>query len=362
MELAINHFREAAAAYRAIGDQVSVLRASTMLGRSLIFFHNEDEAVEVLRHAVQEAEPLGEVPELGATYAELARSYMLRNMFEDAIEAADRALSLGARLPTPATVVEALVTKGTSLLGVGRVVEAQAVLRGAIVMADRIGLVAAALRARNNIYGPVSLTDLEEAERLCREGYEMANRYGHRPFVFQFLFNVIEVGLKRGEWDSWMAELDALEESEVYPFYRSGYAAQRAMHLALRGDLDGAERALERAAAAAQELQSPQIDAYLQLIRAWLRFIAGAWAEAIEAAEAAAPDANFTVEAWWIAANAAAAGNRPAELEKAIEGLGQASHGLPLASAMERVAGAARAAMQGSPEEARLQLVEATPR
>jgi class 3 adenylate cyclase len=360
LELAINHFSEPAAAYRALDDQLSLLRASTLLGRNLLFFHNEDEAIEVLQAAIREAEPLGEVPELGATYAELARSRMLRNQFEDAIAAADRALVLGARLPTPETVVEALITKGTSLHPVGRVVESQAVMRGAITMADRAGLVVASLRARNNLHVPATLVDLEEAQRISRDGYEMAKRYGHRPFAFQFLYNLLELGLKQGDWDAWMAELDALEESEIYPFYQVSYAIQRGNRLALRGDLDGAERAHERALAAARQLQSGQVDAYIQLSRSSLRLITGAWQEAVEAAEAAAPDSNFTVDAWWFVANAAAAGNLPAKLEEAIEKLAANSPGLPLAGGLERAARAARSALLGSADEARAQFATAT--
>ena len=166
LELAIQHAGQAADVYRQLGDALSVLRTSAYRGHTLINFHLEDEATDALRSAIAEAEPLGEVPELGAAYAELARVRMLQNEYDESIAAADRALSLGAGLPSPYVVAEALVTKGTSLDQVGRSVESQAVLRGAIVVAERHGLVPTALRARNNLVGPTTYIDVGEAERL----------------------------------------------------------------------------------------------------------------------------------------------------------------------------------------------------
>jgi tetratricopeptide (TPR) repeat protein len=358
-EIAINQFREAATAYRTLGDGVSLLRASTLLGRNLLFFHHEDEALRVLKATVQEAEPLGEVAELGATYAELGRAYMLRNAFEDAIAAADRALSLGSRLPTPTVVVEAMVTKGTSLDPVGRLVEGQAVLRGAIVMADQAGLIAAALRARNNLWGLTMQMDVVAAETLSREGYELATRYGHRPFLYQFLWNLIESALRRGDWDSWMEERSALaEEVQFHPYYQVGYEGQRAVRLAMRGERDAAQEAYERAVAATKLVQTSQV-VYTELTRGWLRLVDGDLLEAVDAAKRAATDSNFKFDGLWLAAYAAAAGGLMDELDRSIAELAGQSAGRSVVAGLEGAARAARAARSGDLDAARIGFADA---
>ena len=327
LEIANHQFREAANAYRTMGDRVSLLRASSLLGRNLLFFHHEDEALSVLKAAVKEAEPLGEVPELGATYAELGRAYMLRNEFEDAIAAADRALSLGSRLQSATVVVEAMVTKGTSLDPVGRLVEGQAVLRGAIAMADQAGLYAAAMRARNNLWGLMMQIDVAAAETLSREGYELATRFGHRPLLYQFLWNLVETAFRRGDWNAWMEERSAVaEEIELHPYYQVGYEVQRAIRLALRGERDAAQDAYQRAVAATKLVQTSQV-VYTELSRGWLRFLDGALLEAVHAFEGAATDSNFKFDGLWLAAYAAAAGGLMEELDRSIAAL--ASHRRP---------------------------------
>ena len=85
-------------------------------------------------------------------------------------------------------MVEALVTKGTSMTTSQRSIEAEAILRGAIHLADDLGLISSGLRARNNLSGPLGFRDQAEARRMIREGFEIATRFGHRPFVYQFLY------------------------------------------------------------------------------------------------------------------------------------------------------------------------------
>jgi class 3 adenylate cyclase/tetratricopeptide (TPR) repeat protein len=359
LEIAIHQFREAASAYRGLGDRLSLLRASTLLGRVLLFFHHEDEALSVLKAAVPEAEPLGEVPELGATFAELGRAYMLRNEFEDAITAADRALSLGSRLASPTVVVEAMVTKGTSLDPVGRLVEALAVLRGAIAVADQAGLIAASLRARNNLFGLTMQIDVGAAETLAREGYEMATRFGHRAFLYQFLWNLAEIGLKHGDWDAWLEERSQLaDEVPLHPYYQVGFEGQRSVRLALRGERDAAQEAYERAVAGTKAIQTTQV-VYTELSRGWLLLVDGDLVEAVHAAERAATDMNFMTDGLWLAAYAAAAGGLTEELDRSIAGLTSQSDGRPLVAGLEGAARAARAARSGELDAARIRFADA---
>jgi class 3 adenylate cyclase/tetratricopeptide (TPR) repeat protein len=351
MDTVVDAGNRAVELYRQVGDGLSTLRAATVLGRNLIGFHLEDEAASTLRAAIDEASDLGEVPELGATYAELARAHMLNDEHEAAIVAADRALVLGSR--DPWIVIEALTTKGTSLGVVGRAVESEAALRGAIHLADRHGLVPASLRARNNLAGPLAFVDLAEAIGMMREGWEMATRYGHRLFAYQFLVVLLDMALRSGEWDAWMNEADEFLDNEaVTPFYAAAFHSSRAVRVALRGDLAEAERIHEDVVRLAGTLQSQQLDAYLHRERMWLRLIAGRWEEAVVEGRLAAANSNFTVDSWWIVSVAAVAGNLPEALDEAIGGFEDSGMPGPSTDALQRAAMAGRAARLGDMETA----------
>jgi tetratricopeptide (TPR) repeat protein len=351
MDTVVDAGSRAVELYREVGDGLSTLRAATVLGRNLIGFHLEDEAAATLRAAIDEATVLGEVPELGATYAELARAHMLNDEHEAAIGAADRALVLGSG--DLWIVIEALTTKGTSLGVVGRAVESEATLRGAIHLADRHGLVPASLRARNNLAGPLAFVDLSEAIAMMREGWEMSTRYGHRLFAYQFLVVLLDMALRSGEWDAWTNEADEFLGAEaVTPFYAVAFHSSRAVRVALRGDLDEAERIHAEAVRLAGMLQSQQMDAYLHRERMWLRFFAARWEEVVAEGRVAAANSNFTVDSWWIVSLAAAAGNLPEALDEAITGFDGSGMPGPTTDALQRAAMAGRAARQGDMDTA----------
>jgi tetratricopeptide (TPR) repeat protein len=352
METVIEAGNQAVETYRSLGDAVSTLRTATLLARNLIGFHLEDEARSTLRAAIEEAKPLGNIPELGAAYAELARAFMLNEQHDEAVRAADRALTLAGQHPWYA--IEALITKGTSLEVIGRAIESEATLRGAIYFADRNGQVQASLRARNNLSGPISFRDLGEAIALMREGYEMAVRYGHRLFAYQFLLVLLEVELRSGNWDVWTSEADEFMASEVVtPFYASAFLSGRALRLALRGDVAAAEEIHGEVVTLTQQLQSQQLDAYVHREQMLLRFVAGRWEEAVDSGRIAAANSNFVVDAWWIVAAAAAAADLAEPLDDAIVGLDPVSFAGPTASALRAAATAARSARRGDVDAAR---------
>jgi class 3 adenylate cyclase/tetratricopeptide (TPR) repeat protein len=351
MEQVATSGRTAVAMYRQLGDTLGLLRAGSTLGRNLISFHLEDEAVETLKRAIEEAAPLGDIPLLGSTYAELARASMLAEDHPGAVVAADRALVIGAT--EPAIVVEALITKGTSLGPVERHAESHAILRGAIALADSNGFVPSSLRARNNLAGPLSFIDLAEADAMLREGYEIALRYGHRPFMLQFLNMLTENSLHQGDWDAWMTEWDQFDESELPHFNAGAYDGNRAVRAAARGDIEAVQGFFGSLLEHARALQSQQVEAAVEDVRAWLAFFAGSMAEAIPAAAKARPNSNFSVDAAWLGALAAATANMPAELDSAIGGFSNSPTPGALTDAMQRGAEAARAARNGSWDEAR---------
>ena len=189
---------------------------------------------------------------------------------------------------------------------------------------------------------------------MIREGYEIATRFGHRPFVYQFLYAALEADLRTGEWDDNIGELDAIEENETpWPFYQIAFSGMRAMRAALRGDLASAEQKLRLADATLPELQSIQSEAFVQLAWAHVLFAAGRWEEAIEHGRQAGANSNFTIDAWWITANAAAAADlRPVLIEASDGIVSLASFPGPIRDALHGGAQAALAAREGRWQEA----------
>ena len=98
---------------------------------------------------------------------------------------------------------------------------------------------------------------------MIREGYEIANRFGHRPFVYQFLYAALEADLRTGEWDDNIAELDAIEENETpWPFYQIAFSGSGPCELRCVGTSRRPRRCCAGLTATLPELQSIQSEAY----------------------------------------------------------------------------------------------------
>ncbi len=103
------------------------------------------------------AATLGEAePNAAPVFAELARVYMMTDRAEEAVNMAEKALRAAAPQRDTEVIVNALVTRGSAICNLGAIDEAEAILRGAMNLADRAGHIAAALRARNNLIPPLS--------------------------------------------------------------------------------------------------------------------------------------------------------------------------------------------------------------
>jgi class 3 adenylate cyclase len=348
--VAADHAREAAALYRQVGDQNGAIRADTWVGRHLVNFQQLRDAVTHLEGAIADVGNPENVPELAAAYAELARGHMLQDEHEAAVLSADRALRQGGADPT--WTVEALVTKGTSLSALGRNVESVATLRGAIDVAERQGMVAAALRARNNLSFQMFWDDLAASDEVSWKGYEMAVRYGHRGFLHQFLLNNFELNFRRGDLDADLDEVEAIDPEEMNPFFGAAFLGARAMRQALRGaDAEAARLAVE-SARVASDFQSNQLVAAQSLLDAWMAFLACDWRSVGRIGSAAAVNSNFATDAAWVMAMAAAAGNLGDDLDAAIAALDASPLVGEVTTRLRTIAPAARADRLGHGEEA----------
>jgi tetratricopeptide (TPR) repeat protein len=249
-------------------------------------------------------------------------------------------------------VVEALINKGTAMISLGRNVESEAVLRGVIAVADREGLWAAGLRARNNLLGNIDTID--EALLLLREGRDLAARVGHRAFLHQFLLQLLDFSTRAGRWGEWLPEVEAEEEAEaLHPFFLSWLASQRAILAALRGDLELADAEAAKMRASAASLESSTVAAALLVNDCILAFSRGDWSRTIGQALIPSGDVNVATDALTVWAHAAVAGDRPDDLREAIERLRTAATQDRYSAAALDAAQGGLAAREGRWDEAR---------
>jgi class 3 adenylate cyclase/tetratricopeptide (TPR) repeat protein len=349
---AIEHAERARELYQSLRDAPGALRAATWLGRHQTSSRDEPQAIATLEGALAEAEPIRESPEYAAALAELSRAYMLSQRSDEAVQTADRALQLAGRHRMLRPVVEALINKGTAMIALGRTVESEAVLRGAITIADREGLWAAGLRARNNLLADID--SIDEGYQLTREARDLSVRVGHRRILHQFLIQLVDYSTRAGRWGEGLVEIEAEEGAEALaPVFVTWLAAQRAILAAYRGDIQLADAEAVKMRERAASLDSSSVAASLLLVDSILAYFRGDWSRAIGSARIPSADQNYATDALTMWAHAAVAGNLSDDLHEAIQRLRSAPIQDRLTAAALDAAEGGLAAREGRWDEAR---------
>jgi tetratricopeptide (TPR) repeat protein len=265
----------------------------------------------------------------------------------------DRAVENPSLLPA-SDLVEALVTRGTLLLQVGRVAEGEVVLRGAMVVADRKGFPWAGLRARNNLQGVVELTDMEEGDLLARESLEIAERFGLRTWALQAIGVGVRLCFDLGRWDDWLEEVAENMPADQDNFYRLWYEGSLADRLAYRGRADDALQTIDRALGSQAVKDSLQAQAGLSSQKGDILMAQQRWSEAFDATRAGWNHSDMSRYALTTAMLAAAA---LADVDKVKEAaarlVGTEGATLPAGVAKRHIADALVAALEGRWDEAR---------
>jgi tetratricopeptide (TPR) repeat protein len=253
--------------------------------------HNNQLAIAALRTLLADAADLPPSPEIAHAQAELGRALMLSGASEEAISWCDRVLANPASATT-SVLVEAVITKGTALTTLGRVIESEALLRGAIAIADSNALLAASLRARNNLRVLLAYINLADALALNVEVRDIARKFGDRSWVLQAVGGSLDVCLRTGDWDAF-AEDVAVEAGDTTGFYWSWFRAEDASREAYRGDPRRAEAVIDETLASGIIASSGQAVARNLAAKADAQIAQGRFAEAIETA---APGATLSAE------------------------------------------------------------------
>jgi hypothetical protein len=159
-------------------------------------------------------------------------------------------------------------------------------LHAAIADAQRLGLTAAELRARNNLAWLVATDDPQATMEAARGGLELATRMGLGDMALQLAEVVCTVAIDSGDWDAAMAVLGDMRDRLQAPAHRLEFAASEAILRALRGD--------PKAAGVLDALEpldpdtAPQVLGVTDKARAWIAFVDGRLGDASRLAESAA--------------------------------------------------------------------------
>jgi tetratricopeptide (TPR) repeat protein len=239
-DVAMGHAQAVETISRDAGDRLGVLRGVTIQAKVHMAEHGEKPAIAILRPALDAVSDLEPTEDIVRAQAELGRALMVGGEYAESVVWCNRVLAA----PTVASeteLVEAMITKGTALSADGFMLEGEVLLRGAIEIADRMGNTFAALRARNNLLSAID--DLAAAYELIEQGYEMADRFGQRTWLYQFGLVSLTNSFDRGDWDTGITRAQALDAPG---FYAAWLQFETGVRAAFRGDLDFARAAIQR--------------------------------------------------------------------------------------------------------------------
>ena len=276
----------ALAIHNGRSDRTAVARATAALGRVLIGARRLDDALALLEPAASELADLFPDPATVALQGQLARGYFLHGEDRRAIEVADRVLEAAERADLLEILADALVTKGSALVDLGRLHEGMGVIEIGENLARVQGYTSTLLRAINNRNSHLFEVDPRAFGESEREGLALARRVGNRAAVYAFLTGVGWYALASGDADVALAtwESGLTEESDAGDRQQllRGVLVARAM----RGE-DVAEQLAEIDRLAAS-VSDPRFAGTFGE-QAWLAFLAGRLPEAQKAwrAEAA---------------------------------------------------------------------------
>jgi len=193
---------------RAAGDRSGAARVTGSLGDAMFGRYRLDAALALLEAAAAEFADLGEDPGYASLLGQLARFQMLRQVdIAAAVATADSALVIAERLDRVDLVADALVTRGTALVSIGRAYEGIGCMETALSLAERHSLLETQIRARINMGGPLTDRDPRAAFEISRGGLELARRFGHRQGVSMLIGNASTGAIETGEWGWARAEV-----------------------------------------------------------------------------------------------------------------------------------------------------------
>ncbi len=271
--------RTALGRWEGEGDVQGAVRTRAELAWILLAAARVSDALAALQPAVDQALALGQDP-AAARFAEaLGRAYFRSDDHARAVEWAEQAIALGEPLGLEADVVNALVTKASALVSLGRRREGLALLDGASRVAERLGLVVIALRAGVNLAAFTMDEDPAASLARSRADMQVARRLGLRGLDPYHISNATTGAERTGDWDWLVSTVGGLRAEGHAPEVLDWLAAMEGEILVWRGE--PIERLVEETRRIAERDEDPQGLAAAAALAARVAFVRGDFAAGI---------------------------------------------------------------------------------
>jgi predicted ATPase len=311
------HWRELVTRFTDAHDRAGAARASARLASLLFIEHSNDAALREVESALRRLGKVSADDPAGVELAaQLARAHFNRGDANEARRWAEEALHSAERLKLGPVATDALITRGTALLALGRTRAGVRDLNRAIDRCSEGELLALELRARNNLAWLMVGDDPRETLRAAREGFEIGHQKGMRDMALQLASVALAVAVDTGDWDWALQTIDQLDDEAMVPAHLIDLASTATIIRALRGDRGpGADLAgLEPFPTDTD----PQIVAQATLARAWMSLAGGKFAAARRLADdAASASVGFSRNSALVLATRAALWARDADAARA---------------------------------------------
>jgi class 3 adenylate cyclase/predicted negative regulator of RcsB-dependent stress response len=215
-----DHYRAAGTLHRALGDEQGAATAAMMTARNLLDAYDTDAAFVVLEEALDRHASLAGNPAHVALEGQLARALFFRDEMTKAIAVCDRVLDHAEHHNLIEVLADTLITKGSSLGGIGRAREGLMLVAGGADIADAASLPGTVLRAAINRGFGESLDSQATALESARAGIALARRLGLRSLLTVLTGNAAEYAIATGDWEWAEQELSA-HGDDLEPSHRS---------------------------------------------------------------------------------------------------------------------------------------------
>jgi tetratricopeptide (TPR) repeat protein len=277
-EAAEGFLARAEARYRDLGDRAALAEAIALRGEAFLNRAVLEPAIGLLKRATTEFEDLDD-ESLIPLWSQLARAYFFAGDANDALSWADRTLAAAEPLGRSGVVADTLVTKGTTLVDVGRAIEGGALIEAGKRLAESTGDRFVVARAYQNLSYAMANIDSVAALENARAGFAYAQRFGMAALVASLAVNLAQESIRYGRWDGARSAIDTALEIASDPLDRAGILLYLVQLDALQGRPFA--DALSETKAISERQSDPQIRSELHVAEALVALVEGRLADAV---------------------------------------------------------------------------------
>ena len=293
-DLAETHLGAAIKLFEAAGKRRPAARASAALGHVVRLQGRGQEALDIMRPALDVLGTEEPDEDLALVSVRLGGLMATLGGYSEAIAHIERALTIAEQLLLPEIFAEALNSKAIIMAEAGRYQEGLVLLRHALQVALDNDLSETTLRSYNNIATLLNEENRheEELEILTREG-ELARKVGNTFWAQQGVAASINTLISLGRWDEVVATYEGLIADTSEAEARTSLIELTFVPfvLAQRGDREAASEALARVSPLKESDDLQELTAYLTG-EAWALIAEERFGEALAVAERASEAAK----------------------------------------------------------------------